>query len=203
RRALLANGDTVLYQGRSLHISSWAKRFLFLDEQLDMPVGDLSGGEQARILIARLMLQPADLLILDEPTNDLDIPSLEVLEESLADFPGALVLVTHDRFMLDRLSTELLALDGKGGADGGANFYASLAQWQAAQEAAAEAAAAATKPAPKPAPKAADGPKRLTYMEQRELEGMEQRILDAEEELHRWQKQLEDPAVLADRNKLH
>ena len=79
------------------------------------PVGDLSGGEQSRVLIARLMLQPADLLILDEPTNDLDIASLEVLEESLSEFSGALVLVTHDRFMLDRIATELLALDGKGG----------------------------------------------------------------------------------------
>src|SRR6202040_4488245 len=94
----------------------WAQRFLFRNEQLDMPVGDLSGGEQSRVLIANLMLQPADLLILDEPTNDLDIPSLEVLEESLADFPGALVLVTHDRFMLDRVSTAVLGLDGQGGA---------------------------------------------------------------------------------------
>ena len=71
-----------------MHVSAWAKRFLFRREQLDLPVGDLSGGEQARVLIARLMLHPADLLILDEPTNDLDIPSLEVLEESLADFPA-------------------------------------------------------------------------------------------------------------------
>ena len=71
-----------------MHVAAWAKRFLFRAEQLDMPVGRLSGGEQARVLIARLMLQPADLLILDEPTNDLDIPTLEVLEESLAEFAG-------------------------------------------------------------------------------------------------------------------
>ena len=99
-----------------MHVTGWARRFLFRTEQLDLPVGSLSGGEQARVLVAQLMLQPADVLILDEPTNDLDIPSLEVLEESLEDFPGALVLVTHDRFMLERLSTELLALDGEGGA---------------------------------------------------------------------------------------
>jgi ATP-binding cassette subfamily F protein uup len=121
-------GDTVTYRGDSMHITAWAKRFLFRTEQLDMYVGEMSGGEQARILIARLMLHPADVLILDEPTNDLDIPTLDVLEESLEDFPGALVLVTHDRYLLDSLSTELLALEGKGGA----NVYADLAQWERA-----------------------------------------------------------------------
>ena len=77
---------------------------------------DLSGGEQARVRIAQLMLQPADLLLLDEPTNDLDIPALEVLEDSLAEFPGALVLVSHDRDLMDRLCTEVVGLDGRGGA---------------------------------------------------------------------------------------
>src|SRR5207245_2231480 len=83
---------------------------------LGLPLAEHSGGEQARVLIARLMLKPADVLILDEPTNDLDIPTLDVLESSLEEFNGALVLVTHDRYLLDRLSTELLALDGRGGA---------------------------------------------------------------------------------------
>jgi ATP-binding cassette subfamily F protein uup len=101
-----------------------------------MPVSYLSGGEQARILIARLMLRPADILILDEPTNDLDIPSLEVLEESLEDFPGALVLVTHDRFMLDTISTHLLALDGQGGAE----YFADYPQWESLKEGADRAA---------------------------------------------------------------
>jgi ATP-binding cassette subfamily F protein uup len=113
REALVPpRGRRVVYRDKPVHVSGWARRFLFRTEQLDLPVGSLSGGEQARILVAQLMLQPADVLILDEPTNDLDIASLEVLEDSLADFPGALVLVTHDRFMLERLSTELLALDG-------------------------------------------------------------------------------------------
>ncbi|HLK56472.1 MAG TPA: ABC-F family ATP-binding cassette domain-containing protein, partial [Chthonomonadaceae bacterium] len=109
RRALSPESDNVVYRGASMHVSAWARRFLFRPEQLEMPVGALSGGEQARILLANLMRLPADILILDEPTNDLDIPSLEVLEESLSDFPGALVLVTHDRYMLDTVSTELLA----------------------------------------------------------------------------------------------
>src|SRR6266550_2469053 len=113
RRALAPEGDSVVWRGRSVHVASWAKRFLFRPEQLEVPVGRLSGGEQARILIARLMRCPADLLILDEPTNDLDIPTLEVLEDSLAEFDGALVLVTHDRFMLERVSTVIVALDGR------------------------------------------------------------------------------------------
>ena len=113
REALSPNGETVMYQGNPVHVSGWAKRFLFAPDQLNRPLSRFSGGEQARVLIASLMLQPADLLILDEPTNDLDIPTLEVLEDSLTEFPGALVLVTHDRYMLDAVSTEVLALDGR------------------------------------------------------------------------------------------
>ena len=85
----------------------------------------LSGGEQSRVLIARLMLQPADLLLLDEPTNDLDIQSLEVLEKSIKDFPGALVLVTHDRYLLDRVCGALIALEG-----GDHGFFGDLDQWE-------------------------------------------------------------------------
>src|SRR5881296_3996413 len=133
RRALAPEGDAVVWQGRSVHVASWAKRFLFRPEQLEVAVGRLSGGEQARILIARLMREPADLLILDEPTNDLDIPTLEVLEDSLAEFDGALVLVTHDRFMLERVSTVILALDGRGGA----TTFADYSQWEAARSTAA------------------------------------------------------------------
>jgi len=196
RRALSPSGDNLSVNGRPMHVSGWAQKFLFRPEQLDMPVGDLSGGEQSRVLIANLILQPADLLILDEPTNDLDIPSLEVLEESLGEFPGALVLVTHDRFMLDRVSTEILALDGSGGEQ----TYASLWQWEAAQEQkqgkpASQPKSSAPKAAPKPAP---PGPKRLTWAEQRELEQMEQKILEAEEQLHSHQKRMEDPAVISD-----
>src|SRR4029077_9197225 len=140
--ALSPNAEVVLYRGRSYHITAWAKRFLFRQEQLELPVGDLSGGEQARILLARLMLQATDVLLLDEPTNDLDIGSLEVLEESLADFPGALVLVTHDRSLLDRLCSDILGLDGAGGA----RVFADYTQWTAAQREGREAKAKAAAP---------------------------------------------------------
>jgi len=107
-------------------------------------VGRLSGGEQARVHIARLMREPADLLILDEPTNDLDIPTLEVLEESLAEFEGGLVLVTHDRFMLERVSTVIVALDGRGEVA----TFADYAQWEAARDVAEPPRRPATEPAP-------------------------------------------------------
>ncbi len=192
RRALAPEGDTVLYQGRPIHVAAWAKRFLFHTEQLDTPVSRLSGGEQARILIARLMLQPADLLILDEPTNDLDIPTLEVLEESLMEFPGALVLVTHDRFLLESVSSVVLALDGRGGA----TFFADYTQWEAAR--------ASAPPAPRPAArtvapsKPAKDPKRLTYREKQEWEQMEEKILAAEDRLAASQAAVEDLAVATD-----
>src|SRR4029078_6900707 len=117
RRALAPDSDSVIYQDRVVHVASWAARFLFTSEQLNQPLARLSGGERARVLIAQLMLQPADVLLLDEPTKDLDIPTLEVLEESLLEFQGALVLVTHDRYMMDRVSTFVLGLDGLGEAE--------------------------------------------------------------------------------------
>jgi ATP-binding cassette subfamily F protein uup len=198
RRALGPTGDSVSFGGATMHVTAWAKRFLFRADQLDMPVGELSGGEQARVLIARLMLREADVLILDEPTNDLDIPTLDVLEESLEEFAGALVLVTHDRYLLDRVSTELLALDGKGGA----HAYAELAQWERAQYDDQRAQAIAKQNAA-PAKRETAAPaqpqkKRLTWNEQRELEQMEQKILEAEEAVHRLHAQVVDPAIAAD-----
>ena len=138
RRALAPDSDSVIYQERVIHVASWAARFLFDPDDLNQPVGRLSGGERARVLIAQLMLQPADVLLLDEPTNDLDIPTLEILEESLLEYRGALVLVTHDRFMLDRVSTVVLGLDGLGGAERFGD-YSQWDVWQRAQQAKARA----------------------------------------------------------------
>jgi len=196
RRALSPHGDKLFHQGVEVHVTGYAKKFLFRNEQLDMPLGNLSGGEQSRVLIARMMLEPADVLLLDEPTNDLDIPSLEVLEESLESFPGAIVLVTHDRYLLDRLCSDLLALDGQGNV----NLYADLSQWEAAQQKKPETVS--VKPTAKPAAKAASPSKRLNWNEQREWEQMESKISTAETELEAAQREMDDPAVLSDRIKL-
>ncbi len=217
RRALAPAGDTVVYRDQALHVAAWARRFLFRGDQLDVPVGRLSGGEQARILIARLMLQPADLLLLDEPTNDLDIPTLEVLEESLADFPGSLVLVTHDRLLLDQVATRILALDGAGHA----TPYADYAQWEASRKAAgagtgrpaapagAGGAVAARTARPAHPADIANGargargaaggsPPRLSFRERREWDAMEGAILAAEETLAARQQAVLDPVVATD-----
>jgi ABC transport system ATP-binding/permease protein len=198
RRALAPSGDTVTFRGRQQHVAGWAARFLFHAEQLDLPVGRLSGGERARVHIARLMLQAADVLILDEPTNDLDIPTLEVLESNLADFPGALVLVTHDRYLLDRLSSLLLALDGEGGAE----FFAELSQWEQANAAKkSRPAADAAPPKPREAPAAAPK-KKLSYMEAREWEQLEQRIAEAEAALEAKRAELLLPEVVSNPERL-
>jgi ATP-binding cassette subfamily F protein uup len=195
RQGLGAHGDTVLFRGQAIHVAGWAKRFLFDAGQLDRPIGSLSGGEQARVLLARLMLEPADLLLMDEPTNDLDIPTLEVLEDSLTEFPGALVLVTHDRYLLDRVSTSILALDGEGGAE----FFADCWQWEQAQadrkkarppaDERRESAAAARPSVAK---------KKLSYMEAREWEQMEARILAAEEKAGALRAGLQSAEVFSD-----
>jgi ATP-binding cassette subfamily F protein uup len=191
REGLGAHGDSVIYRDRAIHIAGWAKRFLFRAEQLDTPVGRFSGGERARIVIARLMLQPADVLLLDEPTNDLDIPTLEVLEESLTDFSGALVLVTHDRYMLDRVSTVVLGLTG----DGGAEVFADYSQWEQAR---AVKPARIDREAPPPRPSAAAPRKKLAYLEAREWEQMEQRILGAEQAMEAARAAMQAREVVSD-----
>jgi len=198
REALCPIGDTVFYQDRALHVTTWAKKFLFRTDQLNVPVGDLSGGEQARIIIANLMCKPADLLILDEPTNDLDIPSLEVLEQSLQEFSGSVLLVTHDRYMLERIATQVLGLDGKGNA----KLFAAYSQWAAAKEEAAQhKEPAAKKQAVPPKPTSAKS-KKLSYNEQREWDQMEENIHKAEARAEELEKQMSDPELIADHEKL-
>ncbi len=200
RRALAPDSDAVIYQDRVIHVASWAARFLFAGEALNQKVGRLSGGERARVLIAQLMLQPADVLLLDEPTNDLDIPTLEILEESLLEYRGALVLVTHDRYMLDRVSTVVLGLDGLGGTERFAD-YGQWEIWQREQAAGktSEGRAASAGAAAKPA---AARKKKLSYKETKELEGMEGRIAEAERELQAKHEMLLDPKVMSDAVKL-
>ncbi len=206
RRALAPDSDAVVYQDQVIHVASWAARFLFTGEDLNRRVGKLSGGERARVLIAQLMLQPADVLLLDEPTNDLDIPTLEILEESLLEFRGALVLVTHDRYMLDRISTIVLGFDGLGGME----RFADYSQWETWQESQREEKESAKSPeliAPsRSMPDSASSvvlKRKISYKESRELEGMEQRIAEAEQELHNLQEALQNPAIMSDGPRLH
>jgi len=197
RRALAPDSDAVVYQDRVVHVASYAAKFLFTGEQLNQPVERLSGGERARVLIARLMLQQADVLVLDEPTNDLDIPTLEILEESLLEFKGALALVTHDRYMLDRVSNTVLGLDGRGNA----RLFADYSQWEdwkgseqvtgSKEQTNGSSVGAAKKDA-----KAAGGKKKLSYMEQREYDGIEARVDAADARMAAAHDRLEDPAVV-------
>src|SRR5215475_6202443 len=201
RRGLAPDSDSVIYQDRVIHVAAWAARFLFTGEQLNQPVGRLSGGERARVLIAQLMLQPADVLLLDEPTNDLDIPTLEILEESLLEFRGALVLVTHDRYLLDRISTVVLGLDGRGGAE----RFADYAQWEAWQAERIKTSTPEMARSPRTGREAGSNStlrKKLSYLEAREYATMEQRISQAEHVVRIKQAALEDPAIVSDAPRL-
>ncbi|MGA2276683.1 MAG: ABC-F family ATP-binding cassette domain-containing protein [Terracidiphilus sp.] len=201
RRALAPEGDGVIHQGRTVHVASWAARFLFTGEQLNQPVRNLSGGERARVLIAKLMLEPADVLLLDEPTNDLDIPTLEILEENLLDFPGALVLVTHDRYLLNRVSSTVLGLDGRGHT----GLFADYAQWEdwiqeldsstgrkidrkadgssSAQQTGADTASNIS------------GKKKLSYLEAREFAAIEERVAVSDARLEAARSRVENPEI--------
>jgi len=199
RRALAPEGDSVIYQDRVVHVASWASKFLFKNEQLNQPVDRLSGGERARVLIAQLMLQPADVLLLDEPTNDLDIPTLEILEESLLEFRGSLVLVTHDRYMLDRVSTIVLGLDGQGGAE----RFADYSQWEAWQEERQQVAQSSERSTSKAAPGATtSSKKKLSYLEAREYSAIEERVDTAEKVLDAKRVAAEDPTIASDATRL-
>jgi ATP-binding cassette subfamily F protein uup len=200
-RALAPDSDSVVYGERVIHVASWAARFLFTGEQLNQPVSRLSGGERARILIAKLMLEPADVLLLDEPTNDLDIQTLEILEESLLEYRGALVMVTHDRYLLDRVSTVVLGLDGTGAAES----FGDYSQWETWQRARKQSLVAESRRRDTPRPEQVatpSGKKKLSYLDAREFAAIEQRIAEAEQTLAAKREAFEDPAIASDAPRL-
>jgi ABC transport system ATP-binding/permease protein len=206
RRALAPEGDGIMHQGRPVHVASWAARFLFTGEQLNQPVRNLSGGERARVLIAKLMLEPADVLLLDEPTNDLDIPTLEILEENLLDFPGALVLVTHDRYLLNRVSSTVLGLDGRGHT----GRFADYGQWedwleeqdgveqdqntQTKSDRKADGSSSAQRTGSEPA-SGAGGKKKLSYLEAREFAAIEHKVEVSDARLALARDRVEAPEI--------
>ena len=204
RRALAPEGDSIIHQGRVVHVASWAARFLFTSEQLNQPVRNLSGGERARVLIAKLMLEPADVLLLDEPTNDLDIPTLEILEENLLDFPGALVLVTHDRYLLNRVSSIVLGLDGRGHT----GRFADYAQWEdwlkeqdqseqnGAEQGKQQRRADGSSPGQRTGSDAgSSGKKKLSYLEAREFAAIEERVELSDARLAAARASVDDPQI--------
>jgi ATP-binding cassette subfamily F protein uup len=198
-QTLAPKTDHVIYRGRAVHVRSYLDRFLFRPEQLEMLVGRLSGGEQSRLRLAQLMLQPASLLILDEPTNDLDIATLEVLQECLGEFAGAVILVTHDRYFLDQVATEILAFPPAG--EGPVVSFAGLAQWESWHgqwESENRAARRAVETAPPAPPKK----RKLGFKERRELEGMEAAIQAADARLAGITAESQSPDVASDAGRL-
>jgi len=192
-----AGGDSVHYKDRSIHIVSWAKRFLFMPDQLEMPVSRLSGGEKARIMIANVMLTPCDILLLDEPTNDLDILSLQVLEQSIKQFPGAVIIVSHDRYLMDNICQRMLYLEpGKE-----ALFFKDFKQILDHKRDRPSQKTKSAKPK-----KLKETPQKKTisfsYKDKFELEHIEENILTAESEVEVLNERIQNPEIISDMAKM-
>ncbi len=199
---LCPGGDQVDFRGTWVHVNGYLARFLFRPEQGKLCVGQLSGGEQSRLALARLMLRPANVLVLDEPTNDLDLATLDVLEETLTNFDGAVLLVSHDRYFLDRATTSLVAFSELPG--GQVTHLVGLAQWEAWYAAEREdLAAAATRDKPAAAPEPSSEPRRkLSYQDQREFDTIETRIAAAEARLAALESEQARPELVSNANRL-
>ncbi|MFA5684555.1 MAG: ATP-binding cassette domain-containing protein [Lysobacteraceae bacterium] len=182
--------------GRRTHALGYLQDFLFTPDRARAPISRLSGGERNRLLLARLFARPSNLLVMDEPTNDLDVETLELLEERLGEYAGTLLLVSHDRAFLDAVTTSLLALDGEGGIEEVVGGYS---DWQRqTRQAASEAPAARPTPAAaQPAAAVTERPRKLSYKDQRELDALPARIETLEAQSAELTAQLGDPAVFA------
>lgn len=193
---LSPHGDSVVYQGESIHVAAWAARFLFTHNHLATTLASLSGGEKARALLAKIMVEECDILVFDEPTNDLDIGTLETLQESFETFPGAIVLITHDRYLLERSASSVLGLE-----DGEATLYGSYAQWEAARAAKSPKVSEKRRQekAQEPREKAAT---KLSYKDARELSTIEKTIAVAEEKLSAIRQQLDSGEFASNAAKL-
>ncbi|MCW2246517.1 ATP-binding cassette subfamily F protein uup [Azospirillum fermentarium] len=195
RRVLCPHGgDKVMVNGNPRHVAGYIKDFLFDTRQLDSPVKALSGGERNRLLLARMFARPSNLMILDEPTNDLDIDTLDLLEEVLSDYQGTLLLVSHDRDFLDRLVTSTIAVEGNGVVAEYAGGYSDYLLQRPAPEAAKPAAAPRAKPADT-APAAPKPRGKLSYKDQRELDELPARMDTLGKEIAALETELADPAL--------
>ena len=189
--------ETVEVGGRQKHVIGYLQDFLFTPERARAPITRLSGGERNRLLLAKLFAQPSNLLVMDEPTNDLDVETLELLEELLAEYPGTLLLVSHDRDFLDNVVTSTLVMEGEGKVG---EYVGGYSDWLRQQPASAAMAAPATRkaaaraPAPVPAAPAAPAPRKLSYREQKELEQLPARIEALESRVAAMTAEMNEPA---------
>lgn len=199
-RNLCPEGDFVDYRGEKLHVRSYLDRFLFFGDRANLTVDRLSGGEQARLRIAQLMLQDANVLVLDEPTNDLDLETLGILESALRDFPGAVILVTHDRYFMDAVSNKILGFPIKGQKSKVLTAFADYHQWEAwyfeeLKKVNSEPESIVSEPI--------EQKKRLSFKEKFELENLEPEILKLESTLAGYIKDSEDPALMSNATRLN
>ena len=194
-------GDQVIVRGRPRHVVSYLRDFLFRESQARQPVKALSGGEQCRLLLARALAKPSNLLILDEPTNDLDMDTLDLLQEVVSDYDGTVLLVSHDRDFLDRIVTSVIALEGDGRAQEYPGGYSDYLR----QKKATSGSPVSAKPsAPAPKPERAKAPTKLGYKDQRALEELQARMPELEQEIAALEKALADPDLYArDPDKFH
>jgi ABC transport system ATP-binding/permease protein len=195
------SGDLVVINGVARHVASYMQDFLFLPEQVRTPVKVLSGGERARLMLARALAKPSNLLVLDEPTNDLDLETLDVLEEMLADFAGTLILISHDRDFLDRIATSVIAPEGAGRWVEYAGGYTDMVAQRGGRTFALEAPKAA-KPSAQAGKERAQGgeakaKRRLSFNEKHALETLPGKIAALEKQVSNLQSQLDDPALYA------
>ncbi|PIE75122.1 MAG: ABC transporter ATP-binding protein [Deltaproteobacteria bacterium] len=196
KEILAPESDSVIVKNRGIHIISWLKRFGIDKDQINQPVKSLSGGEQARILMADLVRRPCDIIFLDEPTNDLDIPTIEMLENSVAEFDGCIVSVTHDRYFAKSISSQFLCLNG----DGSWGIFHDLSQWKKIIKNESvkkrKKKSSSQKIVKEKAPQ-----KKLSYKYQYELDNIESKILEAEKRAAELEEKISEPENIKNQEK--
>ncbi|NGX52826.1 MAG: ABC transporter ATP-binding protein uup [Candidatus Anoxychlamydiales bacterium] len=194
KEALCPSGEFVTFQNKKIHVNSWCQRFLFPKDILGSQIKKLSGGERARISIAHLLLEPADVLLLDEPTNDLDIQTLDTLEESLLEFNGAIILITHDRFLIDRVCNSIIFLENKDEI----SVFSDYAQFEASRR-----NDKISKKEKSKHKKNDSNIKKLTYSEKTEIETIEKDIPKLEKEISKLNALLNQKDVIENKDRLN
>ncbi|NGX55936.1 MAG: Energy-dependent translational throttle protein EttA [Candidatus Anoxychlamydiales bacterium] len=193
KEALCPNNEYVTFKNKKIHVNSWCQRFLFSKDALNFKIKTLSGGERARIAIAHLLLEPSDVMLLDEPTNDLDIQTLDVLEESLLDFEGSIILITHDRFLIDRVCNSIISLGNKDQI----SVFSDYAQFEASKKNVINSKD--EKPKQK---KVGSNIPKLTFSEKKEYKGIEGNINNLEQEISNLNNLLNQEDVIANKEHL-